>query len=546
MASLNPLSTPLGLRSAKHLLRRATFNYSKVQLDSISNMTALEAVNSLATAPENSLSEPYDPLPAANPDGFWTSSSEHPNTFSGQGRKRSLITGWWWYNAISQTTLKHKLTFFLHTSFTVGKDSGAGQSTNFFDHLQLLDFYTYGSLKTLAKKITLDNSMLDYLDNTNNIATNPNENYAREFLELFTILKGPQIGNGNYTNYTEIDVQQAAKVFTGFRQQLNRSVIDADTNLPRGYGNSNRHSGDNKTFSTAFNNQVIVGKNTAAGMFEELNDFVDMVFAQPETAKSYCRKLYRFYVKSEWNETVEADIITPLSQMLIANNFNTLPVVKTLLASEHFYDADDEDATNNIIGSIIKSPLQVLSEICSLFNLNIPDPKTDPQRYYANFFHYFIHNTYLKGAGMSFFDPDSVAGYPAHYQEPDFDRLWFSSNTLISRYKLIESLIVGKNTITSGNIYTKLDTLLFVENNISTPSNPNDLVTEIANLLYPESIDTDRTNYFKVFLVDAGFPDYYWTNAWSEYKNTNDGSSIKIRLDALITAMINAAEFQLM
>ena len=389
--------------------------------------------------------------------------------------------------------------------------------------------------------------MLDYLDNTNNVATNPNENYAREFLELFTILKGQQQGSGNYTNYTETDVQQAAKVFSGFKQQNNRSVIDADTGLPSGYANKNQHSSANKTFSNAFNNQVITGKNTEVGMFEELSAFINMVFAQSETAKAYCRKLYRFYVKSEWNATVETDIITPLSQQLIANNYDILPVVKTLLASEHFYDADDGDATNNIIGSIVKSPLQILNEVCSLFNVTIPNPTTDATRYYSNFFLNFIHNTYFKGAGMDFYNPDSVAGYPAHYQEPDFDRIWFSSNTLSARYKLIESLIIGKNTITNNaNIYTKLDTVLFITNNVSSPSNPNSLITEIANLMYPESIDSDRTNYFKTFLVDAGFPDYYWTNAWNDYINTNDKTTVKNRLDALIIAMVNAAEFQLM
>ncbi|AJR04888.1 DUF1800 domain-containing protein [Siansivirga zeaxanthinifaciens] len=546
MASLNPLTSKLGFRKAKHLLRRATFNYSKSQLDAIADMTATDAVNSLATLPPNILAEPYDPLPTSNPDGFWTSSTNHPNTFTGQTRKRALVTAWWWYNAINQVTLKHKLSFFIHTSFTVGKDSGAGLSTNFYDHIQLLDLYAYGNLKTLAKKITLDNSMLDYLDNTNNVATNPNENYAREFLELFTILKGPQIGNGNYTNYTEIDVQQAAKVFSGFKQQLSRAIIDTETNLPSGYANKNQHSTSNKTFSAAFNNQVIIGKNTETGMFEELHDFVEMVFAQPETAKAYCRKLYKFYVKSEWNETVENDIITPLSQILITNNYDILPVVKALLASEHFYDADDGNPSDNIIGSIVKSPMQLLNEVSTLFNLELPNPNTNAAQYYANFFFYFVHNVYLKGASMDFFNPDSVAGYPAHYQEPDFDRLWFSSNTLISRYKLIESLILGKNTITSGNIFVKLDTVLFVKNNILNPSNPNDLVTEIANLLYPESIDTDRTNYFKGFLVDAGFPDYYWTGAWSDYISTNDNTTVKVRLDALITAMINAAEFQLM
>jgi uncharacterized protein (DUF1800 family) len=551
MASLSPLNTTLGLRKAKHLLRRATFNYSKSQLDAISNMTAVDAVNSLAISQANTLLEPYDPLPTTSPDGFWTSVAGNPNDFSSQGRKRALVTGWWWYNAINQTTLKHKLSFFLHTSFTIGKDSGSGAASHFYDHIRLLDLYAYGNLKALAKKMTIDNSMLYYLNNTQNNKNAPNENYAREFLELFTILKGPQIGQGNYTNYTEIDVQQAAKVLSGFKVVVNRTTIDTETNLPSGYANISQHNTSNKTFSDAlkspaFSDGIITGRNTAAGMLDELDDFVEMVFAKPETAKAYCRKLYKFYVKSEWNETVETDIITPLSQLLLSNNFEILPVVKTLLASEHFYDTDDGDPTNNIIGSIIKSPLQILTEVCSMFNLNIPNPNTDALRFYTNFYLYFIHNVYLKGAGMDFYNPESVAGYPAHYQEPDFDRLWFSSNTLIARYKLIEGLIIGKNTITTGNIYTKLDTVLFVKNTISNPSNPNDLVTEIANLLYPESIDTDRTNYFKTFLVDVGFPDYYWTGAWNDYISTNVNTTVKIRLDALITAMVNAAEFQLM
>ena len=71
---------------------------------------------------------------------------------------------------MNQKTLKHKLTFFLHTSLTISKDDGSGTSTHFYDHLRLLDFYAYGNIKTLAKKITFDNSMLIYLDNTSNNA----------------------------------------------------------------------------------------------------------------------------------------------------------------------------------------------------------------------------------------------------------------------------------------------------------------------------------------------------------------------------------------
>lgn len=546
MPSLTPLDTPLDLRLAKHLLRRATFNFSKEQLENFVGMSATDAVNSIATNPDNIVSEPYDPLPQNVPDGYWTSSTEPPNSFTGQVRKRAHVCAWWWYNAVNQISLKHKLSFFLHTSFTVGKDAGTGPATSFYDHLNLLDYYALGNIKTLAKKITLDNSMLIYLNNTENSRFNPNENYAREFLELFTVMKGEQIGEGNYTNYTEEDIQQAAKVFSGFKAKIDRSVIDPDTNIPCGNVLLNHHDPYDKTFSSAFGNQVITGAKNTRDVTKELGEFVDMVFSQPETAKAYCRKLYRYFVKSDWNDNVETDIITPLAQQLIANDFNILPVVKTLLSSKHFYDADDGDPTNNTIGAIVKSPLQQLSEVCSMFNVLYPNPSTNIFRFYTNFFLYFLHNTYFKAAGMELFDPDSVAGYPAYYQEPGFDLNWFSSNTLIGRYKLIESLITGKNTITSGTTYAHLDTVAFAKTKINTPEDPVKLINGIADLLYPESIDSDRVNYFKTFLVDEGFPDIYWTRTWNKYIADNDHATVKPRLNALITAMVNASEFQLM
>ena len=552
MPSLNPLNTVLGKRRAKHLLRRATFNYTKEQIESFASMNVTEAVNSLTSNVPYVLDEPYDPLPTSAPDGYWLSSTEHPNTFSGQGRKRAHITAWWWHNALNQVTLKYKLSFFLHTCFTVAKDSGVGLSPFFYDHLRLLDFYALGNIKVLAKKITLDNGMLDYLDNTQNNNNNPNENYAREYLELFTILKGEQIGEGNYTNYTEVDVQQAAKVFSGFKKQFDRNGnIDSDTNLPMGYANVNRHDTSDKTFSSAFNSQVISGKNTVETMFDELDDFVEMIFAQEATAKSYCRKLYRYFVKSDISASAETDIITPLSQILINNNYEILSAVTALLSSQHFYDADDSDDTDNIVGAIIKSPLQLISEVCSMLEVPYPDPVSDPLRFYNNFFRLFIHNTYFNASGMEFFNPDSVAGYPAYYQEPGYDRNWFSSNTLIGRYKLIESLIIGRNTITpNANIYTKLDTVLFVENKINPElaKDPNTLVSEIADLFYPESINADRINYFKQSLIEDS-DDYYWRGAWLQYINTHsseDKLTVKTRLDDLIISMINAAEFQLM
>ena len=223
-----PLTTSnsiLGKKNAKHLLRRACFHYSKEVLDNISIMTPLEALSFLENHQPNTWTEPYDPLPYDDPHGYWISSDNLPNTIPNQGRKRSLVAGWWWYNMINRNSIRDKITFFLHTTFTTSKDDGTGASTYYFDHLKLLEFYSNGSLKELSKKITLDNAMLLYLDNTTNNADNPNENYAREFLELFTIGKGEQVGDGDYTNYTEGDVQQAARVFSGFKTQLDLSLI---------------------------------------------------------------------------------------------------------------------------------------------------------------------------------------------------------------------------------------------------------------------------------------------------------------------------------
>ena len=120
----------------------------------------------------------------------------------------------------------------------------------------------------------MDNAMLNYLDNTQNNANNPNENYAREFLELFTITKGEQIGEGDYTNYTENDVIEAAKVFSGFKTQLDRTIIDSDTGIPMGRINVNQHDQNDKQFSHAFDNYELQGGTDENSIMDELTSLL--------------------------------------------------------------------------------------------------------------------------------------------------------------------------------------------------------------------------------------------------------------------------------
>jgi hypothetical protein len=262
----------------------------------------------------------------------------------------------------------------------------------------------------------------------------------------------------------------------------------------------------------------------------------------------------------------------------MSSNYNLLSVLQTLLISKHFYDEDNADSSDEIIGGVVKSPLQLLSQIMSVLNIQIPNPEplipfipepggsgfrasfadwTQEQVYFTKFFRNFCYNSYFPSAGMNIFSPESVAGYPADYQGPDYDRSWFSSNTIVTRYMTMECLISGKNKIQGQltgnqggtyyeNIRVNFNSVEFVSNSnhISNPYDSTVLVTELVELLFCESISEARLNYFiqSLFDIDPG----YWSQAWAQYVNNGNVYQVKIRLDALFTKLINAAEFQLM
>jgi uncharacterized protein (DUF1800 family) len=511
-------------------------------------LTPAQALDLLLQDSPLTIPTPYDPLPTAAPDGFWTESTALPSTFNAQVRKATIVSGWWWYNAIQTPTLKFKLSHFLSTRFTVEKSNGAGTSTEFYDHIRLLLFYALGNYKTLAKKITVDNSMLNYLNNTANNKNSPNENYAREFFELFTIGKGPQIAAGNYTNYTEADIVQAARVLTGFKRKNDRTVIDPVTGIPKGYNQFSQHHLSPKIFSSAFNNTTINPATDAATMDIELNDFVAMVFNQMATAKNICRKLYIYFVKGTITPEVETDIIIPLAQFLYNNNYEIAPTVRKLLESQHFYDLDDSNATDETIGAIIKSPIQQLSEICTYLQATIPNPTTDALNFYNQFWNKFAHDTFLAGSNMILFDPENVAGHLAYYQAPDFDRNWISSSTLIARYRLGESLLDGFNRISgNANIAAKINISAVIQNGglISDASDPLVLTTELCNALFAQEPDADRVNYFMNSFLLQGSVNYYWTDAWNTYLSSADNSVVEPRLKLLVAKLLSAPESQI-
>ncbi len=544
MTSLSTHSQILGKRNARHLLRRSTFVYTKQLVDQYALLTPEQALDLLFTETPLIVPKPYD----YEVDGYWTDATSF--TTGTDNRKRDYVSGWWWYNAINTPNLKFKLSLFLSTRFTVEKNNNAGGPSEFYDHIRIMLYHAFGNYKKFAFKMCWDNSMLQYLNNTQNTKNSPNENYAREFLELFTIGKGAQIANGDYTTYTEVDVVQAAKVFTGIKRANNRLTIDSDTNIPRGTNNFSQHDTSTKVFSKAFGNKSIAPAANAAGMFTEVQAFVDLVFSQLNTAKNIVRKLYRFFVKGNITPEVENDIITPLANDLFANGYEIMPVLRKLLTSLHFYDLDDSNSNDENIGAMIKSPVNLISEFCTYLNAKIPVPEstTTETGFYKQFYRNFVMGTFLQGSNMNLFDPDSVAGHVAYYQFPDFDKAWIASSTIISRYKLPDSLLDGKNRIlnNNANIVGKINISEAIRdtNIVNVKDDPFALTKELCDALFAQEPNTDRINYFMNTFLLQGIDIYNWYDAWSDYILSGNNSVVEPRLKLLLLNIMRAPETQ--
>jgi uncharacterized protein (DUF1800 family) len=545
---LTAYTSPLGARLAAHLLRRTTFGPSKAQILSFATKTPATALADLLTFTPIT-SKPIDPANAnAATNTTWVDDPAVPYTLGTDDvGLRSYVLTWMLDNFRNDNTLRSKMMLFLHQNWIV--DDESWNTIDLYDHVKLLEFYSLGSYKNLAKKMSRDLRMLVYLNGfQNNGIYSPNENYAREFLELFTIGKGPQIAAGNYTNYTENDIKEAAKVLSGYTYWLTNLNKDTDTQIRNCYADPSRHSPTNKTFSSAFQNTVITGTNNQVGMAAELDQFVNMVFNQVETAKNICRKLYRFYVGRNITAAIESDIITPLAVTLKNNNYDIKFALSQLLQSKHFYDLDDASAIDNKIGGMVKSPLDVIMGTLRFFNITPQSlPGATLGTIWTEFYQNSLKNTYCENSAMNIFNATTVAGYPAYYLAPKYDRNWFDSSTITQRYYLGKSLLENKRwPYSSWAIFgAQIDFVVWVKNNISVPSDSAVVVDELLNFLLPEVPLPARRLFFINDILLSTISQAQWLIAWNAYIANGTLTTVKPQLDKLFKAILFSQEYQL-
>ena len=338
MAGIDPYTGNWSQKEVLHLLRRTMFGATKSDIDYFVTKNMSDAVDELLSPTSFTPDPPvnnYNNGRITDPDialgDTWVNGPTNQALYN--ARMESMRS--WWYGLMlnQDRSILEKMTLFWHNHFAtetqVYRDPIFG-----YNHHQMLRENSLGDFKALVKKITVDPAMLVYLNGEKNTNRAPDENYARELQELFTLGKGEDSG------YTEIDVQQAARVLTGWR--VNRTSFTS-------YFNPNLHDSDDKTFSSFFGNKKITGKSGAAGA-DELDELLDMIFSEEEVSKYMCRKLYRWFVYYDIDAAAETNVIEPLATIFRNNNYQIKPVLSALFKSQHFFDVVNR-------GCLIKSPV---------------------------------------------------------------------------------------------------------------------------------------------------------------------------------------------
>lgn len=532
---LEPYTGSWNYEQVSHLLRRVGFGVKKSDVELLLGMTMDEAVNYVlnivqpdvndkpindyyfagdANNNEDGYNDPNVPLGSSWVDADYDNAAE--------GYRTESFRGWWFDKMLhDDASIREKMTLFWHNHFATQTES-VFYGKVCYEYNKLLRDNCLGNFKTMTKEVTKNVMMLFYLNGYLNVKDAPDENYARELQELFTI------GKDNPDHYTEEDVVQAARVLTGWT--IDSYLTDIKTIF---YG-PNHDTGD-KQFSAFYGNTVIPGTTGPNGGEQELDALLTMIFAKNEVAEYLCRKLYRWFIYYNIDAAAEANVIQPLAQIFRDNNYEIFPVMSTLLKSAHFFDALNK-------GCFIRTPVDIVIGTMRSFDMSIPSEKP-----WDDFVMKYILRNFMETLQMLPGDPPNVAGWQAFRQSPQFYRIWINGDTARNRHFYVAAMLSEQISSSLTN-YMSFDVLGFASQ-FSDPSDPAALVDDTVKLLLSQPISATKKTLLKSILLSGLPSDSYWTIAWMDYVNNPDDamsvSVVKTRLTGMLYYIMRLPEFQL-
>jgi len=378
--------------TAAHLLNRARFGATPAEIESARKKGLAAMVRELVDVRADAVDIP--PPAWAKPRNIRASrmaikaAKERGENFQETVRQVRVMEGdevldlrrWWLERMMnSPAPLLEKMTLFWHGHFATSVQK---VKDGYWMWLQndTLRRNALGNFATLVKAISRDPAMMIYLDLQQNREAHPNENWARELMELFTVGIG---------NYTEDDIRAAARAFTGYRidmttQQFRFARMEQDLGTKKFMGHTGPLNGDN---------------------------VIDILVRQPACARFIGRKLWRFFVEDEPSQ----QIVDAIASSIRAHNFEMRPVLREIFSSAEFY-------SDRAMGMQIKSPVQYIVQTSKLLETQLPSA--------------MVAQNAMRQMGQILFAPPNVKGW-------DGGKAWISTSTLLFRYNFANYLING-------------------------------------------------------------------------------------------------------
>ncbi|MCP3903858.1 MAG: DUF1800 domain-containing protein [Planctomycetes bacterium] len=393
---------------AHHLLNRAGFGGTPQQVRALANLGLDDAVDHLVAFHE--VEAPRFPVEDFDPDIMQPPPPERRQELR-QARQRgdeavleqarrerqmrqradrkqmaSFQREWLRFMIESPRPLEEKMTLFWHGHFATGYRA-IEDSRHMVVQNDLFRSQAVGNFRSLTHAIIHDPAMLRYLNNNQNRRQKPNENLARELMELFTL------GEGHA--YTEQDIKEGARALTGY------TYVDDDFR----YAERMHDPGEKR----------ILGR---VGKWDG-DDFVDIILSKPHVSEYICLKLYRFFVNDlpTGPDRATQQYIKRLAKKFRDAKYDVAPVLRTILRSAHFYDAPN-------VASQIKSPTQLVVQ--TIRSLHTPTRSLST----------LLGACDLMGQNIGY--PPSVKGW-------DGGRSWINTATLFVRQNIVLYLITGRH-----------------------------------------------------------------------------------------------------
>lgn len=379
---------------ARHLLSRTTYGYTQSDINDLLPLDYSAAVDWLLT---HTHTEAKTPPPALIHSTWYAgkpqTDKQRRQRVTAIGQHKRQLKQWWWHEILTTPSpLTELMTLFWHDHFATELKT-VGSPLMMYRQNVLLRRHALGHFDELLHAIATDPAMMVYLDLQKNQKGKPNENFAREIMELFTLGEG---------HYSERDIQEAARAFTGYSvDRFTGQVFFRPARFDEGEKNVLGQSGH-------WNN----------------HDVVEVILQNPRTAVYITEKLWRFFISTP----PDVELIEQIADRFRANQYDIRGLVHDLLISKPFRALENRQ-------TLIKSPVELIAGTVRQLQVSVENVGLLDNR--------------AAQMGMSLFDPPDVSGWK-------HGDAWINSDTLLKRHAFLQYVLKRfhhQHQLEVGNIY---------------------------------------------------------------------------------------------